>query len=49
MGQFTITATRGDDPDTAISISETYTALPRRNDVVITRDDYLYDGQSQGD
>ena len=47
VGQFTITATRGDDPDTAISISETYTALPRRNDVVITRDDYLYDGQEK--
>lgn len=47
VGQFTITATRGDDPDTAISISETYTALPRRNDVVITRDDYLYDGSAK--
>ena len=47
VGQFTITATRGDDPDTAISISETYTALKRRNDVVIERDDYLYDGQAK--
>ena len=47
VGQFTITATRGDDPDTAISISETYTALKRRNDVVIERDDYLYDGQEK--
>lgn len=47
VGQFTITATRGDDPDTAISISETYTALKRRNDVVIARDDYLYDGSAK--
>ena len=43
VGEFTITATRGDDPDTAICVSETYEALKRRNDVVITRDDYLYD------
>lgn len=47
VGEFTITATRGDDPDTAISTSETYTALPRRNDVVIARNDYRYDGTAK--
>lgn len=47
VGEFTIIATRGDDPDTAISTSETYKALPRRNDVVIARDDYLYDGKEK--
>lgn len=43
VGDFTITATRGDD-ETAISASETFTAEKRYNEIVITRDDYVYDG-----
>ena len=47
VGKFTITATRGDDPDTAICVSETYEAFKRRNDVVIARNDYRYDGTAK--
>lgn len=47
VGEFTITGTRGDDPNTAISKSETYTALPRRNDVVIAREDVPYNAGKQ--
>ena len=45
VGDFTITAVRGDDPDTQIKItSATLTALARRNDFVVAREDVLYDG-----
>lgn len=47
VGQFTITAVRGDDPDTQIKTSVDLTAKARRNDVVIARDDYLYDGTAK--
>ena len=47
VGEFTITGTRGDDPNTAISKSGTYTALPRRNDVVIAREDVPYNAGEQ--
>lgn len=44
VGDFTITAVRGDDPDTQIKItSATLTALARRNDFVVAREDVLYD------
>ena len=45
VGKFTITAVRGDDPDTQIEItSADLTALARRNDFVVAREDVLYDG-----
>ena len=46
VGEFTITATRGDD-ETAISASETFEALKRYNDAVIARQDNLYSGGEQ--
>ena len=46
VGEFTITATRGDD-ETAISASETFEALRRHNDAVIARQDNLYSGGEQ--
>lgn len=46
VGEFTITATRGDD-ETAISASETFEALRRYNDAVIARQDNLYSGGEQ--
>lgn len=47
VGDFTITAVRGDDPDTQIKTSVDLTAKALRNDVVIARDDYLYDGTAK--
>ena len=46
VGDFTITATRGDD-ETAISALETFEALRRYNDAVIARQDNLYSGGEQ--
>lgn len=46
-GEFTITAARGDDPDTQISISETYEARQRRNDIVMAREDKPYNNNPQ--
>lgn len=46
VGEFIITATRGDD-ETAISASETFEALRRYNDAVIARQDNLYSGGEQ--
>ena len=47
VGKFTITATRGDDPDTQIKTSVDLTAKALRNDVVIARNDYRYDGTAK--
>ena len=46
VGSFTIKATRGDD-ERAISTTETFTAKKRANEIVIERDDYLYDGSNK--
>lgn len=46
VGEFTITATRGDD-ETAIEASETFTAKRRYNDAIIARQDNLYDGSAK--